>query len=141
MHHLLLIFIVLLFAFPAYAEETLPGPYQAEVLEVIDGDTARMRIQIWLGQEVEIMVRLDGIDAPELRGKCSLEKQQAQQARETLHNLVFSRTVLLRDIHYGKYAGRIVARLETETGQDIAALLLTRKLVRAYHGKSRKSWC
>ena len=105
MHYLSLFFIVLLFAFPAYAEETLPGPYQAEVLEVIDGDTARMRIQIWLGQEVEIMVRLDGIDAPELRGKCSLEKQQAQQAKETLHNLVFSQTVLLRDIRYGQSVG------------------------------------
>jgi micrococcal nuclease len=141
MNHLLLVIFLFIIPFPAHAKEILPGPYRAEILEVIDGDTARMRIEVWLGQKIDITVRLDGIDAPELSGACRLEEEQAQQAKKALHHLISSRTVLLRDIRYGKYAGRIIARLETEGGQDIASLLLSRNLVRAYHGRSRKSWC
>ena len=51
------------------AAETLRGPIRADVIEVIDGDTLRVRARIWLGQQVEINVRLSDVDTPELRGQ------------------------------------------------------------------------
>ena len=50
------------------ASEVLPGPIAADVIKVIDGDTLPVRARIWLGQEVEINVRLADVDTPELCG-------------------------------------------------------------------------
>ncbi|MFC5354802.1 thermonuclease family protein [Azospirillum himalayense] len=49
------------------APPALPGPIPAEVLEVLDGDTLLVRATIWLGQVVETHIRVDGLDAPEIR--------------------------------------------------------------------------
>ena len=51
--------------------EVLAGPVPARILRVIDGDTLRVRTRIWLGMDMEIDVRINGIDAPELRGRCT----------------------------------------------------------------------
>ncbi|MEO5338879.1 MAG: nuclease, partial [Magnetospirillum sp. WYHS-4] len=69
----------LLWAMPAVAE-TLPGPYAAEILRVIDGDTFEARIRLWLNQDLVQKVRLAGIDAPELTGPCP-EAGRAARAR------------------------------------------------------------
>ena len=52
------------------ARELLPGPVPARVIQVIDGDTIAVKARIWLNQELETRVRLEGVDAPELAGRC-----------------------------------------------------------------------
>ena len=125
----------------AVAGETLPGPVAATVVRVIDGDTVRVRATVWLGSTVEVVVRLAGIDAPELRGRCVREKQLAASARDALRALLGSGPVALRDVRYGKYAGRVVARIVTPNGEDAADTLRVRGLARAYGGGKRMSWC
>ncbi len=66
------------------AGERLVGPLPAEVISVIDGDTLEVRVHIWLGQDISTRVRLAGIDAPELKGKCDREKDLARRARAYL---------------------------------------------------------
>jgi micrococcal nuclease len=122
------------------AREVLPGPIPAQVVSVYDGDTITVRARIWLGQEVETKVRLDGIDTPELRGKCKDEKELAKKARDFLVKLAGS-TVTLRDIRYGKYAGRVVAKVFTEGGDDLAASLIKAGHGRPYGGGKRQGWC
>jgi len=138
----ILFFLLLCLSGPVKAADILPGPYQAQVLEVIDGDTFRARIRIWLGQDIETFVRLDGIDAPERRSACAAEKQQAQQAKQKLYDLIAGQSLLLYDIHYGKYAGRVIAGArKLEDGQDIAGLMLKSMMAKAYTGGTRTSWC
>ena len=122
------------------AREVLPGPISAQVVSVYDGDTMTVRARIWLGQEVEIKVRLDGIDTPELRGKCEGEKALAKKARDFLVKLA-GRTVMLRDIRYGKYAGRVVAKVFSESGEDLVASLIHAGHGRPYSGGKRQGWC
>lgn len=122
------------------AGETLPGPQRALLLDVVDGDTIRARARIWLGMDVEILVRLDGIDAPELRGKCPQERALAALSRQRVESLAAGRELLLRDIRYGKYAGRVLARVESG-GRDIGATLIAEGLARVYRGGPRPSWC
>ena len=62
------------------AADSLPGPLPARVVSVIDGDTLEVRVHIWLGQNLDTRVRLAGIDAPELKGKCDREKDLARRA-------------------------------------------------------------
>ena len=54
------------------AAELLPGPVPGRVMAMIDADTLAVAARIWLGQEVEVRVRLAGVDAPELRGAVSV---------------------------------------------------------------------
>ena len=43
-------------------------------------------------------------------------------------------------IEYGKYASRVVARIEISSGEDLAAGLIAVELGRVYAGGSRMAW-
>jgi endonuclease YncB( thermonuclease family) len=136
-----LFIIHLLSALPVHAAERLAGPVEAEVVRVVDGDTLVARARIWLGQTVETHVRLAGVDAPELRGKCAAEKARARAAREALLRLVGEGPVMLADIEIDKYGGRVLARVTTGAHDDVATALVEGGYVRAYAGGARSGWC
>ncbi len=123
------------------ATETLPGPIPAQVVRVIDGDTLEVRARIWLGQEVSILVRLAGIDAPELRGRCDGEKRLAEEAKAYLRAMVGEGSVTLSEVRYGKFAGRVMARVGNAAGEDLSQALVAAGLARDYAGGRRQSWC
>lgn len=118
----------------------LDGPVVADVVRVVDGDTLKVSARVWLGQRLETLVRLAGIDAPELHGRCPTERQMALQARAMLKSAAGG-SVLLYDIKNGKYAGRVVARVTSPGGRDLASELLAAGLARSYDGGARGSWC
>src|SRR5690606_41457209 len=93
-----------------HAAERLAGPVEAEVVRVIDGDALVVRARIWLGQTVETHVRLAGIDAPELRGKCAEERKKAEAARAALVGFLGEGSVALSGIEADKFGGRVRAR-------------------------------
>ena len=139
--------IAVLLALPgvAMAADTIPGPIQAEVIRVIDGDTIEVRAKIWLDQYIETNVRLAGLDAPELRGKCEREKALALRVKARLEQLAKpgSRVRLTR-IREGKYAGRVVAVVSFHYlyGQEtLATVLIAEGLGREYDGGRREGWC
>ena len=65
---------------PAVAGQTLAGPYTATVERVIDGDTLAVRVPVWIGQELTVLVRVRGIDAPERKSRCATERRLAKRA-------------------------------------------------------------
>ncbi|MBZ8134937.1 thermonuclease family protein [Afifella sp. IM 167] len=119
----------------------LPGPYRAEVERVVDGDTLAVRARIWLGQDVEVLVRLRGIDAPELRARCAAEREMAEAARAALARLVGEAGVTISMIEEDKYGGRVVADVARADGENLSALLRASGHARAYAGGPRKPWC
>ncbi len=128
------------------AAERLAGPLPAQVVSVLDGDTLEVRVHIWLGQDLSTRVRLAGIDAPELKGKCDRERELARRARAYLLARLDpvdagAGAVRLWEIRYGKYAGRVLARVETLDGTDLGQGLLAAGLARPYDGRRRASWC
>jgi endonuclease YncB( thermonuclease family) len=128
------------------AGERLAGPLPAWVVSVIDGDTLEVRVHIWLGQDLNIRVRLAGIDAPELKGKCDREKDLARRARAYLLARLDPADsgvgeIRLREVRYGKFAGRVLARVETLDGTDLGQDLIAAGLARPYDGRRRASWC
>lgn len=127
---------------PTAAAEILAGPVSAIVLDVIDGDTITVQARIWLGQAIETRVRLAGIDTPELRGDCEAERELAARARNRLAEKLSDGQVILADIRYGTYAGRVVARISTAGTPDIAGSLIAAGLARPYSGRGpRPDWC
>lgn len=125
----------------AEQRRTVAGPVRAHLVRVLDGDTIEVLARIWPDHYVETLVRLDGIDAPELRGRCAAEIAQAERAKARLAALLAGARLQLVDVHYGKYAGRVVARVLTDDGRDVAATLLAENLVRTYRGGRREGWC
>ena len=123
------------------AREAIAGPVAASVLDVVDGDTVRVRARIWLGFDVTTLVRLDGVDAPELKASCAAERRLAAQAREFVLAQIGGAAVVLTDIRFGKYAGRVVARVAAADETDLAGALIEAGLGRPYSGESRESWC
>jgi len=123
------------------AQDVLAGPVPARVIAVVDGDTLVVRARIWLGQVLETRVRLAGIDAPELHGRCAEERERATRARDFLVRAVDGGEIVLRHVEFGKYAGRVIARVETAAGEDLADALLRAGLAREYGGERRRSWC
>lgn len=130
----------------ASAGGRLPGPVQAVVERVIDGDTLAVRARIWLNQEVRVHVRIARIDTPELAARCARERALAQGARDYMQSILFGSgqaepAIWLSDIGQDKYGGRILARVNGESGQDIAQTLVDAGYAMHYDGKKRADWC
>ena len=121
--------------------ETLAGTFDAHALYVIDGDSIKARIRIWLDQDIVTTIRIRGIDAPEIRGKCESEKMRAQQAKTKLQELLREQKLVLTNVERDKFGGRVVADVATEEKGEIAPLLIAENLARPYFGDRRKSWC
>ncbi len=137
---------VVVWCLPAAAvRQDIPGPILARVVEVIDGDTILVEARIWLDQVVTTRVRLSGVDAPEMNGACDLERAAARAARAFLGARIAAdpdgaRGVLHR-VRWGKYAGRVLARVSTPAGTDLAAALVAAGHARPYAGGRRPGWC
>lgn len=100
-------------------------------VEVVDGDTIRVQ-----GQAVRIV----GLDAPEMHGQCSAERELAQRATRRLQELVRD-GVTLRPHGHDRY-GRVLATVQDKTGQDVALVLIREGLARPYDGRGRRAgWC
>jgi endonuclease YncB( thermonuclease family) len=50
--------------------ELIPGPINARVVNVYDGDTFTADAMSWPGVTIRTAVRVDGVDTPEIRGEC-----------------------------------------------------------------------
>ena len=135
------IIAALLVCSPALASaDGLLGPTPARVLRVVDGDTLLVSAHVWLGQRVVTRVRIAGIDAPELRGRCERESEIAQQAKAQLEALTRGVSVTLSQISADKYGGRVLADVAAG-GRDVGRALIDAGLARPYYGGKRAPWC
>lgn len=125
----------------AESRRAVEGPVRAQLVRVVDGDTIEVLARIWPDHYVETLVRLAEIDAPELNGRCAEESERAARAKARLAALLAGGRLQLVDIHYGKYAGRVVARVLAEDGRDVGKILLEERLARPYRGGRRAPWC
>ena len=112
-----------------------------EITSIYDADTFRVNIEGWpdiVGKHVSI--RVLGVDAPELRGKCKSEKIAARKAKQHTVGLLRSgKLIELRNIKRGKYF-RILADVFID-GNSLAESLINNDLARTYDGDKRLGWC
>jgi endonuclease YncB( thermonuclease family) len=129
--------IPLLFISPAFSDG-LSVP--ADVISVHDGDTFKVQAHPWPGMTMAVSVRVNGVDTPEIRGKCDAEKQAAIAARDYVRG-VLGESVTLKNVKRGKYAGRVVADVYLTDGRSLTGLLIASGLGRSYGGGKRSGWC
>ena len=106
-----------------------------------DGDTLYITMPGLPPELSEMLVRVAGVDTPEIRGKCEAEKTLAIQARDfVIRSLAEARSVKFCNPAWGKYAKRVVADVVID-GKSLAATLIERGLGRPYSGRRREGWC
>lgn len=113
-----------------------------KVTSIYDGDTFRANIKGYpkiIGHRMAI--RIKGIDTPEIKGKCKLEKTLALRAKQlTVKLLRNAKTIKLKNIKRGKYF-RIIADVYADN-KSIAKTLLNNNLAVTYNGgRKTKDWC
>jgi endonuclease YncB( thermonuclease family) len=113
----------------------------SRVISVYDGDTFRVDIDSLppvVGKNLPI--RLNGVDTPEIRGKCKYEKDLALEARDFVRNkLANAKEIKLTKLQRGKYF-RVVADVYVD-GVSLEQELLENKLAYKYTGGKKSSWC
>jgi len=112
-----------------------------EIRSIYDADTFKVSIPEWpaiIGKSISI--RILGIDAPEIRGKCQAEKDMARAAKQfTVEKLRSAEAVELRDMQRGKYF-RILANVYVD-GYNLGEMLVKAGHARKYDGGRREGWC
>ena len=123
-------------AAPEYGTVTV-----SRVISVYDGDTFRVDIDSLppiVGKNIAI--RLNGVDTPEIRGKCKYEKDLALKARDFVRNkLSNAKEIKLTKLQRGKYF-RVVANVMVD-GVSREQELLENELAYKYTGGKKSSWC
>ena len=140
MRYVIVLLAALLLPVMAQAKQILKGPFDFELLRVIDGDTFHARVTVWLGQTVDVKVRLKGVDTPEMNGKCAAENDLARRAKAFAELWLARHKAQLVNVHYGTYAGRVLATTQQADGTTLSAALLAQKLAKPYQGRKAK-WC
>ena len=114
-----------------------------DIRRVVDGDTISSVIDLPCPLCL-VSVRIIGIDTPESThlAKCNKERLLGIAAKEFTKSLVGdAKTMLVRDVKWDKYGGRIDGRVEVNN-VDIGYTLIKQGLARPYTGKGPKSnWC
>jgi micrococcal nuclease len=113
----------------------------SKVISVYDGDTFRVDIDSLppiVGKNIPI--RLNGVDTPEIQGKCQYEKDLALKARDFVRNkLANAKEIKLTKLQRGKYF-RVVADVMID-GVSLEQELLDNELAYKYTGGMKSSWC
>jgi len=135
--------LVLLISLPAFvsAKPQYGTVIVSKVISVYDGDTFRVDINSLspiAGKNIPI--RVNGVDTPEIRGKCPYEKKLAYKAKDFVMNkLLKAKKIELKNIQRGKYF-RIVADVFVD-GVSLEQELLDNGLAYKYSGKKKLGWC
>jgi len=138
---LLLLLILSLGVFSSQAAPEYGTVTVSKVISVYDGDTFRVDIDSLspiVGKNIRI--RLNGVDTPEIQGKCQYEKDLALKARDFVRNkLTNAKEIKLTKLQRGKYF-RVVADVMVD-GVSLEKELLENKLAYKYTGGKKSSWC
>ncbi len=132
----LAIALLLFVSLPVNAES-----FDVPMRYVYDGDSIMISLPQLPIPLNNASVRINGIDAPEIKGKCASEIEQAKKAKEFMKTLIGdAKTLTLTNFKWDKYGGRVNATVIVN-GKDIASEMIAAGHVRSYTGGRRAGWC
>ncbi len=139
---LMVLILFLLTATSSHSEQSF-GDYEGAIyVRNYDGDTITFNLPNLhpiIGKKIAI--RVNGIDTPEIRGKCDKEKYDAKQAQGMVEEILKdAERIDLKNMGRGKYF-RIVADVYAD-GENLAEALIDSGMAVKYDGGKKNSrWC
>ena len=128
---------------PSYSFGKSFGDYEGAIyVRNYDGDTITFNLpglHPIIGEKISI--RVNGIDTPEIKGKCEKEKYDAQQAKEMVADILKdAEQITLKNMERGKYF-RIAADVFVD-GENLSEVLVGAGMAIRYSGgKKTFDWC
>ena len=115
----------------------IPPINHGKVVKVYDGDTITIASKLPNSNLpfYRFSVRLRNIDSPEIKGITEEEKTLAIEARDALHNLIFGKIIVLKNLGTEKY-GRVLADIYLEE-LHINNWMLENNYAVPYNGKKK----
>ena len=107
----------------------VPPIYFGKVIKVYDGDTITIASVLPNTTEpiYRFSVRLNGIDAPEIRGKTQEEKDLAIHVRNELYAKLSGKMVYLKNVNTEKY-GRILADVYLDDENMLCVMMVEQNI-------------
>jgi len=107
--------------------------YKAHVVNVVDGDTIDVILDLGFNLKHKIRLRLFGIDTPEIRTKDKKEKAAGIISKEKVMELILDKDVTVKTIKdsQGKY-GRYLAIVILEDNMNLNNYLVEQHLAKVY---------
>lgn len=117
----------------------IPSITYCKVIKVYDGDTITIATRLPGNTSVyRFSVRLTGIDTPEIKSKNPREHECAVFARDHLHNLLYDKIVLLKNLSIEKY-GRILADVYLDN-LYVNQYMIDKKYANVYDGGKKRDF-
>jgi endonuclease YncB( thermonuclease family) len=115
----------------------VPPITEGKVIKVYDGDTFTIASKLPYDSSpiYRFSVRLNGIDAPEMKCKTNVEKLHAVKSRDALSSIILHKKVKLTNIKTEKY-GRILADVYVDE-MHINKWMLDNKYAVQYNGGTK----
>ena len=139
---LIVLILFLLTATSSHSEQSF-GDYEGAIyVRNYDGDTITFNLPNLhpiIGKKIR--VRLNGIDTPEIKGKCDKEKYNAKQAKDMVAEILKdAERIDLKNMRRGKYF-RIAADVYVD-GENLAEALIDSGMAVKYDGGEKNTrWC
>ena len=115
----------------------------AKCVYVYDGDTIHAVFKLPNSAEChKWVIRLMGIDTPEMKSKNAVEKAKATETRDYLKKMILDKIIILDCLEFDKY-GRLLANiyLEGTPGEkSINQTLIDNGFAKAYDGGTKEGW-
>lgn len=108
-----------------------------KVVKVYDGDSITTVFK-YNGEYRKWACRMSGIDTPELRNSCTVEKIEAMKARDFLKDMIFGKVVEIRCGDFDKY-GRLLVTIYLDE-INVNDLLIKDGYAVAYDGGKKQKW-
>ena len=110
------------------------------VLRVIDGDSILISF-IRDNVPQKLILRVYGIDSPELHSKNETERAKAIECKLVMERMIGeNRFIQLKHVKLDKFGGRIVADASCGSISSIAAYMIENSCSREYFGTKKASW-
>ena len=113
----------------------------AKCVHAYDGDTIHVVFKMPHSNEYnKWVIRMMGIDTPEIKAKNTNEKQLAVKARDFLRELILDKIIIIECLDFDKY-GRLLGNLFIE-GNDVSIsnMMIEKGYAKAYDGGTKTKW-
>lgn len=137
---LLIFFVITIIPTSAISAPRVLGDYEGAVyLKNYDGDTIDFRLPG--PRPMVITIRINGIDTPEIMGKCGKEEYYAKKAQQMVENILKdAENISLKNIEQGKYS-TIAAEVYAD-GKSLGDKLIQEGMAIRYEGeREAMNWC
>jgi micrococcal nuclease len=108
--------------------------YNARTLNVVDGDTADFAVDLGFDTTLNLRIRLNGVDTPEIHSKLIENRVRAQSAKRFVSDAILGKDVVLKTYKVDKYGRYLADVFVGDNPQSINEQLIAAGHATSYNG-------